>query len=213
MPDDRDVAAFDERARSYDQGCLGRLHHEIVTRTIEVALLSQPHPRRILDVGCGTGYLLRLLAGRCRDAVEFAGVDPAVSMVDAARLAADDPRIAFAVGWAEDLPYPDHRFDIVVSTTSFDHWGDQRAGLADCTRVLVENGNLIIADLFSPWLIPTLVRSRKDKARTKARANRLLANVGLRVVAWHDVAPLIRAVVAVLPATARAPALNRKRCP
>jgi hypothetical protein len=51
MPADRDVTAFDERASRYDQGWLGRLHQDIVKRTIEVALLSQPHPRRILDVG------------------------------------------------------------------------------------------------------------------------------------------------------------------
>jgi hypothetical protein len=90
-----------------------------------------------------------------------------------------------------------------VSTTSFDHWDDQRTGLVECTRVLAETGHLIIADLFSPWLIPTLRRSRKDKARTKARANRLLTSVGLRVVAWHDVVPLIKAVVATPPVTAQ----------
>ena len=206
MTVDRDVTAFDVRAPRYERGWLGRLHHDIVTRSIELALLSEPHPRRILDVGCGTGYLLRVLAGRCPDAVEFAGVDPAASMVEMARSAADDPRIAFAVGSAESLPYPDQRFDVVLSTTSFDHWGDQRAGLTECIRVLGENGRLIIADLFSPWLIPTLVGSRKDKARTKARANGLLASVGLRVVAWHDVVPLIRAVVAAPPALAQAPA-------
>jgi ubiquinone/menaquinone biosynthesis C-methylase UbiE len=196
MPADRDVTAFDERAPRYDEGWLGRLHHDIVKRTVEVALLSQPHPRRILDVGCGTGNLLRVFADRCPEAVELAGVDPAASMVEAARLAADDPRVAFAVGSAEHLPYPDHRFDVVVSTTSFDHWADQHAGLAECTRVLTENGHLTIADLFSPLLVPTLMRSRKDKARTKARASRLLASAGLRVIAWHDVVPLIRAVVA-----------------
>jgi ubiquinone/menaquinone biosynthesis C-methylase UbiE len=142
--------------------------------------------------------------------VEFAGVDPAVSMVDVAQLAADDPRVAFAVGSAEHLPYPDHRFDVVVSTTSFDHWDDQRTGLVECTRVLAENGHVIIADLFSPWLIPTLRRSRKDKARTKARANRLLTSVGLRVVAWHDVVPLIKAVVATAPVTAQPPESDRQ---
>jgi ubiquinone/menaquinone biosynthesis C-methylase UbiE len=93
---------------------------------------------------------------------------------------------------------------VVVSTTSFDHWNDQRAGLAECTRVLTENGHLIIADLFSPWLVPTLVQSRRDKARTKARATRLLASVGLCVAAWHDVVPFVRTVVAASPAIAEA---------
>jgi ubiquinone/menaquinone biosynthesis C-methylase UbiE len=197
MSADRDVTAFDERAPRYDQGWLGRFHHDVVKRTVDVALLSQPDPRRILDVGCGTGYLLRVFAERCPQAVKLAGVDPAAAMIEQAGLAASDPRVAFTVGSAEHLPYPDHQFDVVLSTTSFDHWGDQRTGLAECTRVLSANGYLIIADLFSPLLIPSLMRSRKDKARTKARASRLLASAGLRMIAWEDVGPLIRALVAV----------------
>ena len=86
---------------------------------------------------------------------------------------------------------------MVISTTSFDHWADQIAGLRECARVLAPNGHLVLADLFSLCLIPTLVGSRRSKARTKSRANRLLAGVGLRVVAWRDVYPLIKAVVAV----------------
>ena len=197
-----DVTAFGRRAPGYDDGWLGRLHHDIVARTGGIVLSAQPYAHRILDVGCGTGQLLQALASRCPDAVELTGIDPAAAMIDVARAAATDPRISFAVGLAEHLPYPDHRFDVVVSTTSFDHWVDQRAGIAECSRVLAADGRLIIADLFSPWLIPTCVGTRKDKARTKPRANRLLADLGLRVIHWHDVVPLIKAVVATPAATA-----------
>jgi len=73
----RDVAAFDERAAGYEDGWLGRLHHEIADRTADLALASLPTPRRILDVGCGTGYLLRRLAARAPEALEL--VVPRVS--------------------------------------------------------------------------------------------------------------------------------------
>ena len=114
-------------------------------------------PRRLLDVGCGTGYLLRLLAKRCPNASELAGVDPAPSMIETAQQTADDRRLRFTVGAAERLPYPDHHFALVVSTTSFDHWADQRAGLGECARVLAPGGHLVLADLFSPLLLPTLL--------------------------------------------------------
>jgi len=154
-------------------------------------------PRRLLDVGCGTGYLLRLLAGRCPTASELAGVDPAPSMIETAQQTADDRRLRFTVGAAERLPYPDHHFALVVSTTSFDHWADQRAGLGECARVLAPGGHLVLADLFSPLLLPTLLAGRRGKARTRRRASQALSAAGFQDVAWHDLyALIIKAVTA-----------------
>ena len=98
-------------------------------------------------------------------------------MIEAAAGSADDERLRFSTGAAERLPYPDDSFDLVVSTTSFDHWSDQQAGLRECARVLVPGGRLILADLFSIWLIPTLTGGRREKARTQKRASQLLSAV------------------------------------
>lgn len=197
MPPHRDVAAFDERARGYEQGWRGRMHHDIADRAADLALSVHASPRRVLDVGCGTGYLLRLLASRCPDASELAGIDAAPSMIEAAEDAAGDRRLRFTVGTAERLPYPDGTFDLVVSTTSFDHWADQGAGLRECARVLTSGGHLVLADLFSPLLLPTLLAGRRDKARTRRRASRLLSAAGFRQLAWHDLYELvIKAVTA-----------------
>ena len=191
VPPHRDVAAFDERALGYEQGWRGRLHHAIAGRAAELAVSVHAAPRRVLDVGCGTGYLLRLLAGRCPQATELAGIDPAPSMIEAAEHAADDRRLRFTLGAAERLPYPDDAFDLVVSTTSFDHWADQRAGLAECARVLAPGGHLVIADLFSPLLLATLLAGRRGKARTRRRASQLLSAAGFQGLAWHDLYALI----------------------
>jgi ubiquinone/menaquinone biosynthesis C-methylase UbiE len=197
MTRDRDVAAFDARAGGYEGGWLGRLHQQIADRTAELALGVAPEPRRILDVGCGTGYLLRELAGRCPEAVELAGVDPAPAMIAAARGAAKDGRLRWVEGTAEELPFPAGSFDLVVSTTSFDHWADQQRGLSECARVLAPGGFLVLTDLFSGWLAPTLVGDRRYKARTKRRASRLLAGAGFQDVRWHGVeGVVIRAVTA-----------------
>jgi ubiquinone/menaquinone biosynthesis C-methylase UbiE len=193
---DRDVAAFGARAPAYEDGWLGRLHHDIADRCADLALASGPPPRRILDVGCGTGYLLRRLAQRCPAATELAGVDAAPAMVEVARKAAADGRLGFTVGTAEQLPYPAGAFDLVVIVTSFDHWADQQAGLAQCARVLAPGGHLLLADLFSVWLRPTLVAGRRGKARTKGRATRLLTTAGFQSLAWHRLYPFLQAATA-----------------
>jgi ubiquinone/menaquinone biosynthesis C-methylase UbiE len=194
---DRDVAAFDQRARDYEEGWRGRLHHEIADRTADLALACAPAPRRILDVGCGTGYLLRQLAARCPQASELAGIDAAPAMIEVAAATAADDRLHFRVGTAEKLPWPAGAFDLVVSTTSFDHWADQQAGLTECARVMVPGGTLVLVDQFWSLLLPTLLAGRRGKARTKRRASSLVTAAGLRSPHWHDLyAVIIRAVTA-----------------
>ena len=197
MARDRDVAAFGERAQGYDEGWRGELHHQIADRTADLALTCVPAPRRILDVGCGTGYLLGRLAARAPQAEALAGIDAAPAMIGVATGAATDSRLRFVVGAAERLPWPAGTFDLVVSTTSFDHWVDQRAGLVQCARVLAPGGCLILADLFSALLLPTLLAGRRGKARTKRRATRLVTAAGLHSPQWHRLyALIIQAVTA-----------------
>jgi ubiquinone/menaquinone biosynthesis C-methylase UbiE len=196
---DRHVQAFDERAPTYERGWLGQLHHRIVDRTVEVAVSRVPQSANILDVGCGTGLLLCKLAARLPDAVGLLGVDPAPKMVELAKAAASsaDPRFRFASGVAEHLPVADATFDLVVSTTSFDHWADQLAGLAECARVLRVGGHLVLADQVSNWLLPSLLVGRRGRARTVGRVNALLTAAGLHSFEWQAVyAVIIRAVSA-----------------
>ena len=198
MPPHRDLAAFDERAPRYDTGWLGKLHHEIADRTAALALERSPSPQVVLDIGCGTGYLLRAFARRCPGAQELTGVDPSPAMVQLAASSVGDPRLRFRTGSAERLSFPAGTFDLVVSTTSFDHWSDQQAGLNECARVLRPGGRLVLVDQFSWWLVPTLLAGRRGKARTKRRATRLLLAAGFRSAEWVDVrAVIIKAVTAL----------------
>ncbi len=108
-------------------------------------------------------------------------------MVDVARSRVpQDRRFRFRTGIAEQLPFPDGVFDLVVSTTSFDHWADQQAGLAECARVLARNGCFVLADQFSVWLLPTLLIGRRGRVRTVPRADSLLRDVGFKATTWHS---------------------------
>jgi ubiquinone/menaquinone biosynthesis C-methylase UbiE len=197
MTRDRDVQAFGDRAPGYESGYRGQLHRDIVALSIDLALTRFGPPERVLDVGCGTGLLLRELAKRVPGA-SLTGIDAAPAMIEQARARGGDGQPpVFVQGTAERLPFEDGAFDLVISTTSFDHWKDQGAGLAQCHRVLAPGGHLVLTDQFSSWLLPTLVGSRSEKARTPLRATRLLAAAGFRSLTWHRLyAVIIRAVTA-----------------
>ena len=118
-------------------------------------------------------------------------------MVQTAKRLTEDERLSFVTGVAEHLPYDDASMDLVVSSTSFDHWSDQGAGLAECARVLRPGGHLVLVDQFSQWLIPTLAAGRRGKARTRRRASALLLGAGFDRPDWHHLyAVIINAAVA-----------------
>jgi SAM-dependent methyltransferase len=69
---------------------------------------------RILDVGCGTGALMKTIAEVTSEA-EIIGVDPAQSFIDYARTRFSEPRIALQVADAMQLPFPAAHFDQTLS--------------------------------------------------------------------------------------------------
>jgi ubiquinone/menaquinone biosynthesis C-methylase UbiE len=169
-----DVEAFDQRAGSYESGGVARWHATVVERSADVALAAMPVPLRVLDVGCGTGALLREMVVRLPYGESYVGVDPAPRMLEVARLNSD-PRIEFVRGVAEALPFPDASFDLVVTSTSFDHWADQRAGIAELARVVSDNGRVVLVDLAAAWL------PSRGRARSPRKVNALLRAAGLTV--------------------------------
>jgi ubiquinone/menaquinone biosynthesis C-methylase UbiE len=202
VPRADDVEQFERRADSYDAGRLGNWHRIVAERTADLAVAQSMQPRRILDVGCGTGVLLALLHRLVPGAELLAGVDPSPRMVAQSRAALESVSAALVErAPAEDLPFEPNAFDLVVTTMSFDHWRDQRAGLAECARVLDAGGRLVLTDLFAAWLAPTTLLGKRDRARTRRRASTLLEVAGLVPLTWQRIYdlgpfPLVRAVVA-----------------
>jgi len=148
------VAAFDRRSSSYEQGPLAAWHAAVISTTAQIAIGAAGAPQHVLDIGCGTGQLLRPLAQQLPQAVDLVGVDPAAGMIATGRQwPALDPRIRLSQAAAEALPHPDASFDLVVSTVSFDHWANQGAGLRETARVLRDGARLVLADLCATWAV------------------------------------------------------------
>ena len=144
MQSEHDINRFNNWAATYDRSFMQRLFFgPIQARMLDVCDSSSGPPRRVLDVGCGTGRFLRAAALRWPKAV-LTGVDPAPRMIAEARRL--DERPDFMVGMAESLPVEDRSVDLAVSSMSFHHWADQQKALGEIVRVLVPGGRFCLAD-------------------------------------------------------------------
>jgi ubiquinone/menaquinone biosynthesis C-methylase UbiE len=170
-----DVKRFDKWAATYDQSVLQRLYFGPVhSKMLDLLVqeLKDP-PRCIIDVGCGTGRLLRAASVRWPEAQLF-GVDPAEQMVsEANRL---NPNATFKLASAESLPFPDQTADIVLSSLSFHHWANQTKGLQEIAKVLRPRGLFCLAD---QTILFTKLFGGKVKSRNQIRA--LIIGAGLAV--------------------------------
>ncbi|MGL6234665.1 MAG: class I SAM-dependent methyltransferase [Segniliparus sp.] len=117
------------------------------TELTDAAVLSLVGPLaglRVLDAGCGEGYLSRLLAER---GAQVVGVDTAVELVEAARQEAAQRRIAVEhlVANAGDLPTEfAASFDIVVLNHVVNDLENPAPAFSEAARVLRPEGKIVV---------------------------------------------------------------------
>lgn len=92
-----------------------------------------------LDVGCGTGYLLHVLAGR-RPEMKLTGVDFIIDSETRKRAHG----ISFHEANIERLPFPDKSFDTVICTHVLEHILDFRGALAELRRVAAKRLIIVV---------------------------------------------------------------------
>jgi ubiquinone/menaquinone biosynthesis C-methylase UbiE len=96
---------------------------------------------RFLDLGCGLGAALEHAAAT---GAETSGIDPSPAMVE--RASGRVSRAEVAEGSAESIPFEDDRFTAALAVSTYHHWADPEAGLAEVRRVLAPGGRLLIVE-------------------------------------------------------------------
>jgi ubiquinone/menaquinone biosynthesis C-methylase UbiE len=121
MSHGHDVDRFNRWASTYDRHRMQRIIFDPIQRTVlQLAAEQVGQPSAILDVGCGTGRLLRSAGARSRGA-KLVGIDAAIEMVKQAQSSTPNGAIQFQQATAEELPFPNASLDLVFSTMTFHH--------------------------------------------------------------------------------------------
>lgn len=131
------------------------------TQLTNDAVIDAIEPRPgldILDIGCGEGYLSRLIA---RHGAQVTGIDACEELVEAARHAADDEGldIEHVTAPADQLPLPDESVDIVVCNHLLNDLDDLEGPMDEFARVLRTNGRLVVLMLHPCFYQPRADRS------------------------------------------------------
>ena len=150
---------------------------------------------RVLDIGCGTGRMVRELLARGLDA---RGIDPW-----ARESGLEAPR--FAAGQAEAIPMPDASFDAACAFDVLEHVDDARA-LAEIHRVLAPGGWLFASVPAHAWLWSV----RDELAGHRRRYTRRMLR-GRVAAAGFEVQRLFGYQALLLPLLAAARAWSRLR--
>lgn len=184
--------SLEELQDSYDrlyQGWMGE-HKNINQANQMLDLLEVEAGKNFIDIGCGTGYVLELVARRGLHAY---GVDISNVALQMARKALEAPKVFMGAG--ELLPLPSHSFDYVMILGSLEHFLNPGEAVQETARILKKNGKAAILvpnshhirAIFNVYKYGEILPDLQDFERfaTRREWERLLNTNGLKVSSVH----------------------------
>jgi malonyl-CoA O-methyltransferase len=167
---------FSRSARAYDRHA--GLQQAMADKLI--GLLPALQPRRVLDIGCGTGYLTGKLAAKFTAAAVL-GIDLAPGMIAVARRH-EGQRLRFDVADGEELKGP-REYDLVVSNAAL-QWMDA-ARVFNAVAPILKPGGCLAFSTFGPRTLAELrtsgfrVNSFRPAEELKAAAGNKFSRITL----------------------------------
>jgi ubiquinone/menaquinone biosynthesis C-methylase UbiE len=111
----------------------------------------------ILDIGCGQGRFLDKVHSENKNISCF-GLDLSTEMI---RIASEKAtgNCHFNVGECDSLPYERCSFSKIFCMNSFHHFSDPEKSLSEISRVIKDNGEIIIGDVWLPLFLREAVNA------------------------------------------------------
>ncbi len=144
-----DIAGdYDRVNRVISFGQIGRWRKKLLER------VDKSDSGRVLDLGCGTGQLTRLIADNVR-AEEIVGVDLTPEMIEKARSKLPETygqKVRFLISKGESLDLPTDYFDLATSAFTLRNVQDIELVLSEMKRVVKPGGKVINLELSKPQI-------------------------------------------------------------
>ena len=146
-PDEKLQQEFNRWAAAGEGEKMERHHLNIAEKTLR--LMELRPGERVLDLGCGSGWVTRLVARLVGEGPEgfgqVVGLDVSDEMVRLAREASREfENILYVQGSAQQIPWEENFFDKVLSVESFYYYANQDRALLELFRVMAPRGRLFI---------------------------------------------------------------------
>jgi ubiquinone/menaquinone biosynthesis C-methylase UbiE len=137
-------STYNARSATAYEHFMGRWSRQLSPRFVEFAGIADGE--RILDVGCGTGSLTRVVL-ESADVKSIVGIDLADVYLESARQTIRDPRVDFKAGDATSLPFADKSFDRAFAMLVLHFVPDAKKVVNEMRRV-VRSGGVVAATVW-----------------------------------------------------------------
>jgi arsenite methyltransferase len=158
MINEVDEAVIERVAMAMDSSAADPQHREIVHRYLgDISLTGE---ERVIEIGCGTGAIGRLMAGAIAFG-EYVGTDPSPALIERARAHPDNvAAMRFECADGGEQPFADDEFDVAVLHRVLSHVPDQESVVREAVRLLKPGGWLAVCD--GDYSTTTLALGRAD---------------------------------------------------
>lgn len=141
-------AAFNQQAATYDKDIKGQHARSLYPVLLEK--LSHIPFQSALDLGCGTGEMLRLILQKDIHK-ELCGIDLSEEMLAVAKSKLTE-KVKLFLGDSESLPFSNNSFDVVYCNDSFHHYPTPQNVIREVHRVLKPGGTFLMGDSWQPFV-------------------------------------------------------------
>ncbi len=131
--------------------------------------------KHILEIGCGDGRITSMIVGKANTII---AIDPDEESIKEAQETI--PGADFRTGTGECLEFSNNCFDLVIFTLSLHHQ-DRQAALREATRVLKDEGQILVLEPVNDGEIEQVCNLFRDESQELLEAQKAIEESDLRI--------------------------------